>query len=396
MVGRNFIMYKIRKAALEDSRGIAEVQVDSYRTAYAAFFPKAYIDHFTYDEQEQDWIDLFKEETDDILLVALSTEGQVIGYTFARADAEIHPGYDLEVLALHVRKAYQRNGIGKGLLHKAVEELEQRGSKSVMLWTLKGNPIRKWYESLQGRLISEKSYQVDDWTIDEVAYGWEKISTLRKENPMHPYLLPLISLFEKNTNSAQAAPMKKYMRDQFEYLGIKTPKRRELSKQFRKKYGLPPVAELDTILRDLWSLPQREYQYTAVGLLERLVEQIPADFIQTIEYLIVTKSWWDTVNSLAGDTVGVHFRRFPKIREKYLAKWRKSEDFWLRRTCILFQLNYKEETDFPLLCDIIRENLGSKEFFINKAIGWALRQYARTDPKAVKKFVKATPLEPLS
>ena len=78
------------------------------------------------------------------------------------------------------------------------------------------------------------------------------------------------------------------------------------------------------------------------------------------------------------------------VREKYLAKWRKSENFWLRRTCILFQLGYKEETDFELLCDIIRENLGSKEFFINKAIGWALRQYARTDPKAVKKFVKAT------
>jgi 3-methyladenine DNA glycosylase AlkD len=94
--------------------------------------------------------------------------------------------------------------------------------------------------------------------------------------------------------------------------------------------------------------------------------------------------------------VGVHFQRFPDVREKYLAKWRKSEDFWLRRTCILFQLNYKEETDFDLLCEIIRENLGSKEFFINKAIGWSLRQYARTDPLAVKKFVKAAPLQPLS
>lgn len=213
---------------------------------------------------------------------------------------------------------------------------------------------------------------------------------------MNTYILPLVSLFESHADPAQAAPMKKYMRDQFEYLGIKTPERRELSKQFREKYGLPPVAELDAILRDLWSLPQREYQYTAIGLLERLAEQIPPDFIQTIEYLIVTKSWWDTVDSLAGEIVGIHFRRFPKVREKTLAKWRKSDNFWLRRTCILFQLNYKEEMDFPLLCEIIRENLGSDEFFINKAIGWALRQYARTDPKAVKKFVKATPLEPLS
>ena len=134
----------------------------------------------------------------------------------------------------------------------------------------------------------------------------------------------------------------------------------------------------------------------AVGLLGRANEQIPAKFIKTIEYLLITKSWWDTVDSLAGGTVGVHFRRFPDFREKYLAKWRASENFWLRRTTILFQLNYKKETDFDLLCEIIGENLNSKEFFINKAIGWSLRQYARVDPQAVTKFVKSTPLHPLS
>jgi len=94
--------------------------------------------------------------------------------------------------------------------------------------------------------------------------------------------------------------------------------------------------------------------------------------------------------------VGMHFRRFPDVREKYLPKWRASKNIWLRRTTILFQLNYKRETDFDLLCEIIRENLDSKEFFINKAIGWALRQYARVDPSAVSKFVKSTPLHPLS
>jgi len=213
---------------------------------------------------------------------------------------------------------------------------------------------------------------------------------------MHPYLLPLLSLFEQHADPAQAAGMTKYLRDQFEHLGIKTPERRELQKKFYAKHGLPPVAELDSIVRELWALPQREYQYTAVGLIGRMAEQIPPDFIKTIEYLIVTKSWWDTVDSLAGEIVGIHFRRFPKVREKYLARWGKSENFWLRRSCILFQLNYKEETDFPLLCDIIRENLGSEEFFINKAIGWALRQYARTDPQAVTKFVKCTALDPLS
>jgi 3-methyladenine DNA glycosylase AlkD len=213
---------------------------------------------------------------------------------------------------------------------------------------------------------------------------------------MHKYAAKLKSHFEKNANPSQAAPMKKYMRDQFEYLGIKTPQRTALLKDFYTKHGLPDVGDLDLILRDLWSLPQREYQYTAVGLLERHSKQLPPGFIDTVEYLIVTKSWWDTVDSIAGGTVGTHFKRFPAVKKKVLANWRKSKNMWLRRTAILFQLGYKKETDFDLLCEIIRENLGSNEFFINKAIGWALRQYAYTDAKAVKRFVKETDLHPLS
>ena len=213
---------------------------------------------------------------------------------------------------------------------------------------------------------------------------------------MHPYVASLQTLFEQNADPAQAAPMKKYMRDQFEYLGIKTPKNVALQKEFFETHGFPPLSELEIVLRELWSLPQREFQYVAVGLLGRFNKQIPAKFIKTIEYMLITKSWWDTVDSIAGGTVGVQFQRFPDVRAKYLPKWRASDNFWLRRTAILFQLNYKKETDFDLLCEIIRENLDSKEFFINKAIGWSLRQYARIDPKAVKKFVKSTRLQPLS
>lgn len=214
---------------------------------------------------------------------------------------------------------------------------------------------------------------------------------------MHVYVRSLKELFEKNVNPANADPMKKYMRDQFEYLGIKSPQFKALQADFIKQNGLPPITDLDVIVRELWDLPQREFQYLATSLIGKMETQLEADFITTLEHLITHKSWWDTVDTIAGHPVGVMFKRYPKVKAKYLKKWRKSDNFWLRRTTLLFQLAYKEETDFELLCELIKENLGSNEFFINKAIGWALRQYAWTNPSTVKKFVKATKeLHPLS
>jgi ribosomal protein S18 acetylase RimI-like enzyme len=126
-------MHQIRQAVLSDSRAIARVQVDSYRTAYAGLFPRSYLDRFTYEEQEQDWLELLTTNTDDVLLVAVSTGEKVIGYVLARAKPEIYPGYDSEILALHVRQEFQLGGAGKALLQTAVEQLEKRGCKSVML-----------------------------------------------------------------------------------------------------------------------------------------------------------------------------------------------------------------------------------------------------------------------
>ena len=213
---------------------------------------------------------------------------------------------------------------------------------------------------------------------------------------MHPYSRSLQVLLSAHAHPSKSAPMKRYMRNQFEYLGIALPELTALMNEQQRLHGLPAHADLDAVLRDLWALPAREYQYAANSLLYRLQAELPRDIVATIEYLLVTKSWWDTVDSIATGPLGVHFKRFPSIRKKYLARWRKSDNFWLRRSCILFQLNYKSDTDFALLSDIICENLGSKEFFINKAIGWALRQYTRTDPDAVRRFVAATPLHPLS
>ena len=213
---------------------------------------------------------------------------------------------------------------------------------------------------------------------------------------MNDYTQSLQTLFSQHTNAADAAPMAKYMRDLFPYLGLKKPIRAALLKQFIAANGLPPLADLETILHDLWQLPEREYQYNALDLLDKLQKKLPPDFTGVLEYLIVTKSWWDTVDLIAGHAVATHFARFPQVRDETVARWRSSDNFWLRRTTLLFQLHYKANTDTDLLFALIRENLDSDEFFIQKAIGWALREYSKTDATAVTKFVAVTPLAPLS
>lgn len=213
---------------------------------------------------------------------------------------------------------------------------------------------------------------------------------------MGTYIDPLKSLFQAHADLVAAKPMAAYMRNKFPYLGIKSPLRRQLEKEFIDDHGRPPLEDLSPILLDLWSLPEREFQYAALMLLGKFEKELPPEFIEIIETLLTTKSWWDTVDTLASDTVGTHFRRFPDVRNIKLEQWRKSDNLWLRRTCILFQLKYKTGTNFELLKAIIHENLGSKEFFINKAIGWSLRQYSRTDPDAVRTFVAETSLAPLS
>jgi 3-methyladenine DNA glycosylase AlkD len=213
---------------------------------------------------------------------------------------------------------------------------------------------------------------------------------------MHAYAKSIRVLFNGHADPQKAAPMKRYMRDQFDYVGLKGPLMGDLLRQHILTHGLPPLADLDPILRELWALPQREFQYAGASLLARLENRLPASFIRTLEHLLVTKSWWDTVDTISTGTLGLHFKRYPAVKSRYLAKWRRSKNFWLRRATLLFQLNYKHDTDFDLLRDLIRENLGSREFFINKAIGWALRQYTRIDPQAVRQFVAETPLEPLS
>ena len=216
------------------------------------------------------------------------------------------------------------------------------------------------------------------------------------------YLTPLKKLFETHANRGNAEHMKRYMRDQFEFYGIKTPGRKEFQKEFLEKNGFPPEELLLAVIKELWQLPQREYQYFTVGLMEKVLKsrkplpKPPQEMIVLFEYLITTKSWWDTVDGIAIRLMGLFFQKHPEFIKPCTNKWIQSDNIWLQRTAILFQLKCKEKTDEALLFNTIKQFTDSDEFFIQKAIGWALREYSKTYPQRVIKFVQETPMAPLS
>lgn len=212
---------------------------------------------------------------------------------------------------------------------------------------------------------------------------------------MHPYLIPLIKSFEQHANAINAEGMKAYMLNQFDFYGLKAPIWRKLSKDYFKK-SLPPFEEVETIIKDCWQHPKRELQYVAIELLACYQKQWKKETISIIEYILTHKSWWETVDHAATALTGPYFKKFPEQRLQVTGKWNKSSNTWLQRSSIMFQKMYKKETDTDLLSKHILDLKDTKEFFIQKAIGWALREYSKTDEKWVQAFVKKHSLSPLS
>jgi|TARA_B100000315_G_scaffold260938_1_gene328013 3-methyladenine DNA glycosylase AlkD len=186
------------------------------------------------------------------------------------------------------------------------------------------------------------------------------------------------------------------MKDKFEFYGIKTPLRKSLTKNFLKKHGNPSEQNLEKVVRDSWQFPEREFQYAGLDILEQSVKKNFHCNVSLFEYLVTTKSWWDTVDWLATRIIGLYFQKNPELIQNHIPEWNESKNMWLNRVAILFQLKYKRDTDETLLFNIIKSHSGSKEFFIQKAIGWALREYSKSFPEVVKDFVEENELAPLS
>ncbi len=213
---------------------------------------------------------------------------------------------------------------------------------------------------------------------------------------MQDFIKHLREKFEANANSANAMQMKAYMRNQYDFFGIKAPDQRRIRSEFLKQYGLPSIDQLPVLIGQLWAQPEREFQHFGMVLVEKYIKKVDQDFIADLECMITTKSWWDTVDFIATHLVGTLFKRFPSMISEYTGKWLDSENLWLQRTALLFQLKYKTDTDLDLLFDLIKKLSGHHDFFIRKAIGWVLREYSKTDPQTVLQFVESHQLSPLS
>jgi ribosomal protein S18 acetylase RimI-like enzyme len=173
------ITWDIREATFKDSDALARVQLGSWRSSYADLLPADYLAHFTYEEQAQDWRDILGAEMRDLLYVAEIDTGELVGYALARPEASWEGPYTSELVSLHVLPPYKRQGIGRGLISNAAAALHQQGHDSLVLWVMKANPARRFYERLGGRLLGEKNNEIwYDTIVVEVAYGWDDITQL--------------------------------------------------------------------------------------------------------------------------------------------------------------------------------------------------------------------------
>ena len=191
-------------------------------------------------------------------------------------------------------------------------------------------------------------------------------------------------------NQKKAIGAQAYMKDIAPFLGVMTPDRRSFVRSVLSNLPVPTSDEIAETVRALWKLDEREYQYAANDLLARHNMQLDKKFLaEHCEYLISTKSWWDTVDGLGSAVVSPLTMKYPAI--SLMRKWNKSDDIWLIRASIQHQRGRKYETDVKLLFELSAPHVAQKEFFIAKAIGWALRDLSRIDNREVIRFLTDHP-----
>ena len=204
----------------------------------------------------------------------------------------------------------------------------------------------------------------------------------------------IIDAYRKNSNKEKAGQMAAYLKNKFPFLGIQKPLRKELNKEFLKEKSKTKTIDWDLVF-ELYQMGEREFHHLALDYLIRMQKCLEKSDIQHLEKLILMNSWWDSVDAVS-PLVGVLCLQYPELKTEVVKGWITSSNIWLKRVSIIFQLTFKDETDTHFLSAAILQNNQTKEFFVNKAIGWALRQYSKTNPDWVREFIATHDLSSLS
>ena len=181
--------------------------------------------------------------------------------------------------------------------------------------------------------------------------------------------------------------MSKYMKGHFYFFGIKSPLRQKIMREWWRGQSIKNEYDLKFFISSLWKLDKREFQYVALDFGKRFKRLFTPESIPFIRECVTTKSWWDTVDTVASHFTGAVVYQYPKTG-KVMDKWIDDENMWIRRAAILHQLNFKERTNADRVFRYCEKRMHESEYFIRKAIGWALRQYSYVDGNAVFQFVK--------
>ena len=203
----------------------------------------------------------------------------------------------------------------------------------------------------------------------------------------------IFELFEQNKDEQKAAGMAAYMKNNFPFLGIPKPERTALSKAFLKEKKKEDGIDWDLVF-ECYDKAEREFQYLAVAYLNEVKDKLTYADISDLERVITTKSWWDTVDSV--DKLAGEILKKDKRMRRTVIRWAKSDNIWLKRTAINLQRHFKEDMDTDLLAKVIEMNMDTGEFFVDKAIGWVLREYSKTNKEWVSNFIETHPLSKLS
>lgn len=211
-------------------------------------------------------------------------------------------------------------------------------------------------------------------------------------------IVQLEELFEPFRNPRRAQTASAYMRNRFPFIGMRTEIRRNAQKSWIDSLKTIEDRKLRwSIIRALWKKEERDYQHTAIDLLNSWPKKCYSeeDAVE-LEWILNQKSWWDSVDAIASNYLGKWALLFPEKARETFEKWRYHESFWLQRSCLIYQLKYKDQVDSAYLENLIQQMNGNKEFFIQKAIGWSLRQLSKYNPDEVVRILGNNPIKGLA